>query len=118
LGQAINSLTLKANIEDAARILVLISAPKDVTTLSVLSEISNSVQEKSPKAVLRIGDYPRRGKEISVSIILSQLTAVARMEGLFLQAELLLKNQEKIEEETAQKVKLMHQTSSNIPPLA
>jgi len=118
LGKAINSLTLKANIEDAARILVLISAPKDVTTLSVLSEISNSVQEKSPKAVLRIGDYPRRGKEISVSIILSQLTAVARMEGLFLQAELLLKNQEKIEEETAQKVKLMHQTSSNIPPLA
>ncbi len=52
-------------------------------TLGVLGDISNYLQEKSPKAVVRLGDYPRGGKEISVTVILSQLTAAARMENLF-----------------------------------
>jgi len=117
LGKAIDSLSLTVSVEDARRILVMVAAPKDVITLTVLEEISTYLQERSPKAVVRIGDYPRRGREISVTLILSKLTGVGRMENLFLQAEGVLKKQEEIETESEQKIKQMYELSDGLPTL-
>lgn len=117
LGQALNNLCLKVNIEDARRILILVTAPKDIITLNVLEEISNSLAERSPKSQIRIGDYPRRGKQISVTLILSKLITVARMENLFLRAEQSLKKQEEIEAEAEQRITQLYQTGANVPTL-
>jgi cell division GTPase FtsZ len=118
LGLALNNLGLKVNVEDAAKMLVVISGPKDITTLNVLSEIANSLQARAPKSVLRIGDYPRRAREISLILVLSKLTSVPTMEGLFMRAERLLKTQQDIEVETEHKIKKMYKTGINIPALA
>jgi tubulin-like protein CetZ len=114
---ALNNLSLKVNIEDAAKILVILSAPRDTSTLSVLAEISNHLQEKAPKAILRIGDYPRNASEIVVTAVLSKLTAAPKVQELFLRAEYLLKKREEINAETAQKISLIDSASSNIPTL-
>lgn len=107
LGQAINNLCLNINMEDARKVMALVCAPRDVITMSALSDITNSLEGRSPQAVVRIGDYPRRGKETSVTIVLSTLTAVDRMESLFVRAEDLLKKRQKIEKESDLKIEQM-----------
>lgn len=117
LGLAINNLSLNVNIQDAGKILVIMSGPKDASTLSVLGELSNSLQEKSPQSIIRIGDYPRNSKEISVTIALSQLTSVPIIEDLFNRAEYLLQRRSEIEKETVNKINRIYNTSANIPSL-
>jgi cell division GTPase FtsZ len=117
LSQAEANSGLSIKLEDARRILVLISAPKDAISTATLEEISNSLQEKAPRAVIRIGDYPRRAKEVSVTLINSQLTKVPRLEHLFVQAEDLLKKQQEIKTETETKIERMFSFSRNVPVL-
>jgi cell division GTPase FtsZ len=117
LGLALNNLSLKVNVEDAGKILVVISGPRDVSTLSVIGELSNSMQERAPKSIIRIGDYPRRSKEISVTVVLSKLTRVPKVEDLFQRAEVLFKKREELEKEVDAKVNKIYQASQNIPGL-
>jgi len=116
-GQAMNNLCVKVKMEDARTILALVCAPKDVITLSTLAEISNSLQQRSPQSVVRIGDYPRRGKEVSITLILSTLTAVERMESLFVRAEDLLRKQQEIEKEAELQIGQMYARGGDIPSL-
>lgn len=117
LSQAVNNLCLSIDMEDARTILGLVCAPKDVITMSALADISKSIEERSPHAVVRIGDYPRRGKEISITLILSTLTAVDRMESLFVRAEDLLKKQQEMEKEAELKIAQMYARGGKIPTL-
>lgn len=117
LQQAEDNLSLSIRLEDASKILVLVSAPKDVITLGLLEGISSFVQERAPKAVVRIGDYPRRGKEISVTIVASKLTKVARVEELYTRAQGLFGKHEEIEREQDQKIKRMQALAKGLPTL-
>jgi len=117
LGQAINNLCLNIDMEDARKAMALVCAPKDVITMRALAEITNSLEGRSPQAVVRIGDYPRRGKETSVTIVLSTLTAVDRMESLFVRAEDLLKRRQKIEKDSDLKIEQMYAIGGEIPTL-
>jgi cell division GTPase FtsZ len=117
LGLALNNLSLRVNVEDAEKILVIISGPRDVSTLSVMGELSNSMQERAPNSIVRIGDYPRRANEISVTIVLSKLTKVPKVEDLFTRADALLKKREELEKEANEKIQRMYRASDNIPSL-
>jgi cell division GTPase FtsZ len=117
LGLAQNNLSLNVNIEDARKILVIISGPRDISTLSVMGELSNVLQERSPNSIVRIGDYPRNSKEISVTLILAQLTAVPKMDELFDRAEYLLTKRHEIDRDTAQKLHTLYQKGGNVPTL-
>jgi len=88
-----------------------------VITLNALAEISNSLEERSPRSVIRIGDYPRRGKEVSLTIILSTLTASQRMESLFTRAEDFLQKEQEMAKEAELKIRQMHEKSASIPSL-
>jgi tubulin-like protein CetZ len=117
LGLALNNLSLRVNVEDAGKVLVIISGPRDVSTLSVMGELSNTLQEKAPKSIVRIGDYPRRGQEISVTVVLSKLTAVPQVEDLFAKAENLIKRREELDKEQKEKIQKIYKASDNIPSL-
>ncbi len=117
LDKAVNNLCLRINMEDARRVLALVCAPKDVITLTALGEISSFLQEKSPESVVRIGDYPQRGKEISVTLIISKLTKAPRMENIFLRAQDIFKKHQEIETDATLKIIKMHQQGENIPSL-
>ena len=115
LAEGNSSLSIK--LEDARKILVLVVAPKDTMQVSTLEEISNSLQERASKSVVRIGDYPRKGHDVSVTLVASQLTRVPRIERLFLQAEDLFKRQQEINEESGTKIERMWEFGRNIPTL-
>lgn len=117
LDKALNNLSVAINLEDARKILVLLTAPKGVITLNALEEVATLLQERAPKAVIRMGDYPRRGKEVSLTLLVSGLAQVARLENLYLQATDLLKKQAEIDKETQEQVQQLHQTGDKLPTL-
>jgi tubulin-like protein CetZ len=117
LSQAINNLCLNIDMADARKIMALVCAPKDVITMSAMADITNSLEARSPQAVVRIGDYPRRSKEISLTLILSTLTSSERMESLFARAADLLKKRQKIEKESELKIEQMLSVGEEIPTL-
>lgn len=117
LRQAETNLGLGIDLEHARKILVLVTSPKDYLSTSVLEEIFGYFEQKVPKAVIRIGDYPRRDKEISVTLIASELVLVSRLERLFLQAEECMVKQKEISRETVAKNELRQERYADLPTL-
>lgn len=117
LRQAENNLGLSIELKDARRFLALVSAPKDVLNVTIMDEISGYLQQKSPKAIVRIGDYPRRDREVSVTIVASELTSVSKIENMNITAQELFEKEKKIEQETKEEVNKMMETARNIPVL-
>ena len=117
LQQAQNNFSLPIEIQDARKILVLVTSPRDVVTLTSLQEVAVFLQNESPKSAVRIGDYPRRAKEVSVTLIASKLTKVARVEKLYLQAENLFEGQVEILREAEEQIKHLEDTGKNLPTL-
>jgi hypothetical protein len=75
------------------------------------------MQEKAPNSFVRIGDYPRRTKEISVTVVLSKLTKIPKIEEMYQRAEILFKRREQLEKDADQKVYRIMEASKNIPGL-
>ena len=117
LEKALNNLSVSIDLEDARRILVLLTAQKGVITLNALEEVATLLQERAPKAVIRMGDYPRRGKEISLTLVASSLAKVVRVENLYLQAKDLFEQQAKLNRETQEQIQQLHQTGKELPSL-
>ena len=117
LQRAQNNLSLQVEMQDTRKILVLVTAPKNIITLPSLQEIAAFLQNESPKSVIRIGDYPRRAREVSVSLIAAKLTKVPRVKTLYLQAKELLKKQAEIDREAEEQIKQLEGSSENLPTL-
>ena len=117
LEQAVNNLCMTVDLEDTRKVLALIGAPRKVVTLTALEEIATYLEDKCPKAVVRIGDYPRRAGEVSVTLLASKLAKSDRVENIYLRAEQVFKNQEEIDKESEQKISQLYETSKNLPTL-
>jgi cell division GTPase FtsZ len=104
-------------LEDVRKILILITSPKGAVSTSTMEEISNSMSSRAPKAVVRIGDYPRREREIVATMVNSQLTSVPRLEQIFLMAESQLNKKEEIARETEEKIAILNSLTSKLPTL-
>jgi|WetSurMetagenome_2_1015567.scaffolds.fasta_scaffold05117_3 tubulin-like protein CetZ len=117
LGLAQANFSLGIHLEDARRILVLVSAPRDTISVNVIEEITNFLQNKSPSSIIRIGDYPRRHSSIVVSLVSSELTRITGLEALMLQASDLFKRREEIKLDTEIKMGRLHAFSANLPTL-
>jgi cell division GTPase FtsZ len=117
LSQAENNLSLRINLKDARRILVLVSAPREVLTLGLIQEIFTNLQDRSPEAIVRIGDYPHAGREFTISLIASELTRVPRLEEMYQMAEVQLKKGSEIRKDTGEKIQHIFSMSRNLPAL-
>ncbi|HUV56090.1 MAG TPA: hypothetical protein VMV84_02535 [Dehalococcoidales bacterium] len=117
LQKAQNSLSLRIEMPDARKVMLLVTAPGNLITLTNLEEITDFLQDESPKSVIRIGDYPRRAREISTTLIVSKLTRVDRIEKLYGQAEDLFKKQADIYQESEDKIRQMQEVAKNLPTL-
>lgn len=117
LNQAINNICLKADIEDARTILALLCAPEDIINLNAVTEISNHLQRRAPRSEIRIADYPRRSREISITLVLSALTSVERTEQLYLKATDLLQKRRELVEEFDSRIRKVEEIRANIPTL-
>jgi len=112
-----SNASMSYKLEDARKILILITSPKGAVSTSTMEEISNSLNSKAPKAVVRIGDYPRRSGEIVVTQVSSQLTSVPGLEQIFVRAEVELNKKAEIAKETEERIAVMSALSRNLPVL-
>jgi cell division GTPase FtsZ len=117
LDKAMHNLSVAIDLQDARRILVLITAPRGAITLNAVEEIATLLQDRAPKAVVRIGDYPRRTREVCLTLVASGLASISRVENLYLQATELLKKQAEIEEESIGQVQQLQHTGDKLPTL-
>jgi len=118
LREAENNLSMAADMKDCRRIMCLVSAPKDVLSVTIMDEIAGYLQEKAPKAIIRIGDYPRRDRQVAVTLTLSELTRSTKIEQMNQQAEQLFNRQKELEAETKEEINKLKDTAKNLPNLA
>ncbi|MCX8126412.1 MAG: cell division protein FtsZ, partial [Dehalococcoidia bacterium] len=83
VSEALDELSLECNPQDATRALYLLAAPPETMRISLLKEIGSSLKRAAPQAIIRGGDYPRRGRPMELSLILSGLGDVTRVTALF-----------------------------------
>jgi len=117
LKAAVSGASVNFQFGDARKILMLASAPKGVISTSIMEEMSNWLNSKAPKAIVRLGDYPRRSSEIVVSMISSRLTSVPRLEEIYVRAEKQIANKIEIDRGTVEKITLMSALSRALPTL-
>ena len=117
LSQAINNICLKAEIDDAKTILALLCAPEDIINLNAVTEISNHLQQRAPRSEIRIADYPRRSREISITLVLSALTSVDRTERLYLRAKDVFQKRKELVEELDSRIRRVEEIRASIPML-
>jgi len=86
VSEALDELSLDCNPQEAARALYLLTAPPESMHISLLKELGGSLKRVAPEATIRGGDYPRRGRAMELSLILSELGDINRVTELFSKA--------------------------------
>ncbi len=101
---ALNELSLKCNPTDAHRALYLVCAPPEKMNMELISQLSNALKNVAKEAIIRSGDYPRRKRALDITIVLSELRDVGRINDFFTKVILYIstkKKQKGIESEHA-----------------
>jgi len=83
MDEAISRLSVKCNAVDSKRALYLISAPPKEMNVDLIKELGICLKNMAPEAVIRSGDYPRDRVSLDVSLILSELSDVAKIRNYF-----------------------------------
>ncbi|MEW6143000.1 MAG: cell division protein FtsZ [Chloroflexota bacterium] len=86
VSEALDELSLDCNPQEAVRACYLLTAPPEAMHISLLKELGGSLKRVAPEATIRGGDYPRRGRAMELSLILSELGDVGRVTELFSKA--------------------------------
>ena len=118
LSEALNNLSTDINLGDARRLMAILCAPKEYITQSALQEISQTLLDNAPQAEIRIGDYPRRRREVSVTIVASELVKIPRVEKLYEDATKTFEAKKVTEGQTRDLITELKEKAEEIPRLA
>ena len=117
MDEAISRLSVKCNPVDSKRAMYLISAPAREMNVDLIKELGIHLRTMAPEAMIRSGDYPREKGHLDVSLILSELSDVAKIRYYFTKTISLIasikKKQEGIEADTT----ALEGTLKDIPSL-
>jgi len=86
MDEAIGELSLKCTPFDSRRALYLLSGPSKKISMDMVRDIGGHLKTIAPEAVIRGGDYPREKGLLEVTVILSELTDVAKVMSYFTKA--------------------------------
>jgi len=83
MDEAMSSLSVRCNPADSRRDLYLVSAPAKEMNVDLLKEVGIHLKTMAPDAIIRSGDYPRDRGYLDVSLILSELSDLAKVRHYF-----------------------------------
>jgi len=86
MDEAIGELSLKCSPFDSRRGLYLLSGPSTEMSMDMVRDIGGHLKSIAPEAVIRGGDYPREKGLLELTVILSELTDVAKIMSYFTKA--------------------------------
>jgi len=117
MDEAISELSLKCNPVDSKRALYLISAPAKEMNMDLVKALGDYMRDIAPEALIRNGDYPRERGMMDVTVILSELSDVEKVRNYYTKSTGLIPEFKKRQEETESKLKVIEDTSKDIPSL-
>jgi cell division GTPase FtsZ len=83
IGEALHAVPIECDPRDARRALYLLTAPHEAMNMYLIGQVGNLMRREAPSAVIRGGDYPRDRRQMELSLLLSELTAVGRVTDIF-----------------------------------
>jgi cell division GTPase FtsZ len=105
MDQAMSRLSVHSNPADSRRALYLVSAPAKEMNMDLIKELGTHLKTLAPEAIIRSGDYPRDKGSMDVSVVLSELSDVAKIRNYFTKTISLIstiqKRQEGVIDQTA-----------------
>ncbi|MFC1903578.1 tubulin/FtsZ family protein [Chloroflexota bacterium] len=117
MDEAISGLSLKCNPIDSKRALYLISAPAKELNVDLIKELGTYLKGLAPEAIIRSGDYPREGSSLDMTVILSELSDVAKIRNYFTKTISLIATLKKRQEGIDSKYRGIEITLKDIPSL-
>ena len=117
MDEAVSELSLKCNPLDAKRALYLISAPAKEMNVDLIKALGDYMRDIAPEALIRNGDYPRERGMTDVTVILSELSDVEKVRNYYTKSTSLIPEFKKRQKETESKLKVIEDTSKDIPSL-
>jgi|TARA_B100001964_G_C14258996_1_gene614155 cell division GTPase FtsZ len=92
---ALDGLSLRCNPADARRALYLLCSPPDKMNMDLVEALGNILKSLARDAVIRSGDYPRTKRSRDVTVILSDLKNVGRINDFFTKVILYISTRKK-----------------------
>ena len=117
MDEAISGLSLKCNPIDSRRALYLVSASSKEINMDLIKELGAYIKNIAPEAIVRSGDYPRGKGLLDISIILSELSDVAKVRDYFTKAITLISALKKRQEGLVTTQRSIDLTIKDIPSL-
>lgn len=117
MDQALSELSIECNPQDAHRALFLLSAPSKEMNVEMIKELSDYLKNFTPQAVVRNGDYPREKGLLDVTVILSELSDVAKVRDYYTKSTNLVSEMKKRQKVQTSKSALTEEAGKDVPTL-
>ena len=117
MDEAISELSIRCNPKDAGRALYLISAPAKEMNMNMVKDLGDWLRELAPNAIIRNGDYPRERGSMDVTVILSELSDVAKVRKYYTRSTDLIPIMKQRQKEVMTKLRGIEEAAEDIPSL-
>ena len=117
MDEAISELSIRCNPKDAGRALYLISAPANEMNMNMVKDLGDWLRELAPNAIIRNGDYPRERGSMDITIILSELSDVAKVRKYYTRSTDLIPIMKQRQKEVMTKLRGIEEAAEDIPSL-
>ena len=117
MDEAISELSLECNPTDAGRALYLVSAPAKEMNMDLIKELGDYLKALAPKAIIRNGDYPRERGVLDITVILSELSDVARVRDYYNKSVSYVDELKVRQQEAEGKLRGIEEASKDVPSL-
>ncbi len=117
LDAAISNLSISCDPKDSSKIIYAVSGPPKEMNMDMVKSISEYLKEIAPSALIRGGDFPGEKHFIDVTLILSQLSSVPKIE-MFYQKALQYATDNKVQiQEIQNKIQTLTDLGKGLPSL-
>jgi len=117
MDQALSDLSIECDPQDAHRALYLLSAPVKEMNMELVKELGDYLKNFAPQAVIRNGDYPREKGLLDVTVIVSELSDVAKVREYYTRSSQLAKEMKVRAKNKESKAGLVEETGKDVPTL-
>ncbi|MDY6917691.1 MAG: tubulin/FtsZ family protein [Chloroflexota bacterium] len=115
--QAISELSVTCSPRDAGKALYMLSAPSKEMNVALVRELGGIMREMAEDAVIRSGDYPRAGGDVSVTLIFSKLSSVPRLKEFYRKTSSSTSTLKQRQLEAEERLREMDEAAEGVPSL-
>ena len=115
--QAISELSVTCSPRDAGKALYMLSAPSKEMNVALVRELGGIMREMAEDAVIRSGDYPRAGGDVSVTLIFSKLSSVPRLKEFYRKTSSSTSTLKQRQLEAEERLREMEEAAEGVPSL-